>query len=160
MDSCAYLPQFIIGTNLQACRDALVSKSGDRLHLLERTNIDLQVQNSIVPSVLNLARFKVSGKLPNLHVNLSDAKYKTLMRLIDVAIPQFGEESEKHRSRPSPSYIDAEPVLPLSAGLFSPTGPEYNVDDDHSETEHASSNRDDMFFEASDGTSEVIYINT
>jgi vacuolar protein sorting-associated protein 13A/C len=32
---------------------------------------------------------------------------------------------------------------------------EYNVDDNQSETEHASTNRDDIFFEASDGTSEV-----
>lgn len=145
---------------MQACRDALTSKSGNHLHLLERTNIDLQVQNSIVPSALNLARFKVSGKLPSLHVNLSDAKYKTLMRLIDVTIPQFGEESEKrHKPKSSPPYIDTESiVLPLSAGLFSPTGPEYNVDDDQSETEQASTKRDDIFFEASDGTSVVVDI--
>jgi len=149
-----------MGTNLQACRDALTSKSGDHLHLLERTNIDLQVQNSIVPSALSLTRFKVSGKLPSLHVNLSDTKYKTLMRLIDVTIPQFGEESEKrYKSKSSQPYIETEPiVLPLSAGLFSPAGLEYNVDDDQSETERASTNRDDVFFEASDGTSEVVDI--
>ncbi|KAG9314366.1 N-terminal region of Chorein, a TM vesicle-mediated sorter-domain-containing protein [Chiua virens] len=146
--------QFIMGTDLQACRDALTSKSGNHLHLLERTNIDLQVQNSIVPSALNVARFKVSGKLPTLHVNLSDTKYKTLMRLIDVTIPRLGEDSEK-KDKPSPPYVSTESaVLPLSAGLFSPTGPEYNVDDKKSETEHASANRDDIFFEANDGTSE------
>ena len=150
-----------MGTNLQACRDALTSKSGDHLHLLERTNIDLQVQNSIVPTALDLARFKVSGKLPSLHVNLSDAKYKTLMRLIDVTIPHFGDESQKgYKPKSSPPYIGTESiVLPLSAGLFSPTGLEYNVDDSHSETERASTNRDDIFFEASDGTSEVVDID-
>lgn len=157
-DPSPHLSQFIIGTNLQACRDALVSESGNHLHLLERTNIDLQVQNSIVPSALSLARFKIFGKLPSLHVNLSDAKYWTLMRLIDVTIPQCGEDSEKHKSRSSQSYIDTEStVLPLSAGLFSPTGLEYNVEDDHSETELASSNRGDIFFEASDGTLEVVH---
>lgn len=146
-----------MGTNLQACRDALTSKSGNHLHLLERTNIDLQVQNSIVPSALSLTRFKVSGKLPSLHVNLSDTKYKTLMRLIDVTIPQFGEESEKrYKPKSSQPYTETEPVLPLSAGLFSPAGLEYNVDDDQSETEQASTNRDEVFFEASDGTSEVV----
>lgn len=149
-----------MGTNLQACRDALTSKNGNHLHLLERTNIDLQVQNSIVPSALNLARFKVSGKLPSLHVNLSDTKYKTLMRLIDVTIPQFGEESEKrYKPKSSPPYTDTESiVLPLSTGLFSPTALEYNVDDNQSETEYASTYRDDVFFEASDGTSEVVDI--
>ena len=139
------------------CRDALTSKTGNHLHLLERTNIEFQVQNSIVPSALTLARFKVSGKLPSLHVNLSDTKYKTLMRLVDVTIPRLGEESEKrYKPKSSPGYIDTESiVMPLSTGLFSPTGLEYNVDDDQSETEPASTNRDEIFFEASDGTSEV-----
>ncbi|KAF9229286.1 vacuolar protein sorting-associated protein 13 [Gyrodon lividus] len=142
---------FVIGTNLQACHDALTSKKRDYLHLLERTNIDLQVQNSIVPSALNLARFKVSGQLPSLHINVSDAKYKILMRLIDVAIPQLGEELDESE-KPSTPHIDkASIALPLSAGLFSPTGPEYNVDDAQSDT---GANRDE-FFEASDGTSEI-----
>ncbi|KAF8846387.1 vacuolar protein sorting-associated protein 13 [Paxillus ammoniavirescens] len=144
--------QFVIGPNLQDCRDALTSKKRDYLHLLERTNIDLQVQNSIVPSALNLARFKVAGKLPSLHINVSDAKYKTLMRLIDVAIPQLGEQLDENE-RLSTQHIDKTPTaLPLSAGLFSPTGPEYNVDDVQSDT---GDNHDDMFFEASDGTSEI-----
>jgi vacuolar protein sorting-associated protein 13A/C len=139
---------------LQDCRDALTSKKRDYLHLLERTNIDLQVQNSIVPSALNLARFKVAGKLPSLHINVSDAKYKILMRLIDVAIPQLGEQLDENEKL-STQHVDKTPTtLPLSAGLFSPTGPEYNVDDAQSDT---GANHDDMFFEASDGTSEVLH---
>ncbi|EEB88478.1 hypothetical protein MPER_13665, partial [Moniliophthora perniciosa FA553] len=42
--------QFIIGNDLQSCLDALNADSGDSLHLLERINIDLLVQNSIVPT--------------------------------------------------------------------------------------------------------------
>ncbi|KAG6336571.1 hypothetical protein ID866_2509 [Astraeus odoratus] len=132
--------QFVVGNDLRACRDALVSEGDDFLHLLERTNIELRVQNSIVPSAINLARFKVAGKLPSLHVNVSDAKYKTLMRLIDVAIPNFDESEEELELEP----VDRGPsVVPLSAGLFSPTGLEYNIDDSQSETEEGGSDRTD-----------------
>lgn len=121
---------------------------------MERTSIELRVQSSIVPSAINLARFKVAGKLPNLHVNVSDAKYKILMRLIDVAIPNLDEDLEgKAESR----QTDIPPVIvPLSTGLFGSTGPEYNIEDPLSEAEDTSNSRKDIFFDASDGTSQVI----
>ncbi|KAG2159854.1 vacuolar protein sorting-associated protein 13 [Suillus bovinus] len=145
--------QFVLGNDLQACRDALTSEKSDTLHLLERININLLVQNSIVPSAVNLARFKISGKLPSLQVNISDAKYKSLMRIIDVAIPNFDEGGEQ---KPPQMHIDsASLVLPLSAGLFGPVDTEYNVDDhDEVDSESASTHRDDLFFEASDGSLE------
>jgi vacuolar protein sorting-associated protein 13A/C len=83
--------QFLLGNDLESCRRALISDNGDSLHLLERTNITLQVQNSIVPKALALARMKVAGNLPQLRLNFSDAKYKTLMKLVDVTIPQFDD---------------------------------------------------------------------
>jgi len=144
--------QFVLGNDLQACRDALTSEKSDTLHLLERINVNLRVQNSIVPSALNLARFKISGKLPSLQVNVSDAKYKALMRIIDVAIPNFDESGDQ---KPPQPHIDAATLaLPLSAGLFGPVGTEYNVDDDGANSEDASTHRDDLFFEASDGSLE------
>ncbi|KIY52729.1 hypothetical protein FISHEDRAFT_63685 [Fistulina hepatica ATCC 64428] len=84
--------QFVIGSDLRSCRDALASEY-DTLHLLERINVDLQIENSIAPTAYNLPRIKVAGKLPTLQVNMSDSKYKALMRLIDVCIPKFGDES-------------------------------------------------------------------
>lgn len=144
--------QFVLGNDLQVCRDALTSEKSDTLHLLERININLLVQNSIVPSAVNLARFKISGKLPSLQVNVSDAKYKALMRIIDVAIPNFDDGGDQ---KPPQMHIDTAPLaLPLSAGLFGPVGTEYNVDDDGADSEAASTHRDDLFFEASDGSLE------
>ncbi|KAL4070939.1 vacuolar protein sorting-associated protein 13 [Scleroderma citrinum] len=143
-----YPVQFVVGYDLQSCRDALVSENGDFLHLLERTNIELKVQSSIVPNAVNLTRFKVSGKLPSLHINISDAKYKILMRLIDVTIPNFNDSEE---SRP----VDQGPIaVPLSAGLFRSTGPEYNVEDSQPELKEGSSDFGDIFFEAKDGVSQ------
>ncbi|KAH9944371.1 vacuolar protein sorting-associated protein 13 [Epithele typhae] len=90
--------QFLIGDDLDSCLKALRSKEQDNLHLLERTNFNLQVQNSIVPTAYSLARFKLSGHLPVLEVNMSDTKYKALMRLIDVAIPHFDDGAAEARA--------------------------------------------------------------
>ncbi|KAJ7038206.1 vacuolar protein sorting-associated protein 13 [Mycena alexandri] len=143
--------QFVLGNDLQSCQDALTSDAKDSLHLLERINLDLQVQNSIVPTAFNLAKFKVSGHLPSLQVNLSDTKYKALMRLIDVCIPKFGEESTA--VTPPPMVKTASSAFQLPAGLFSQSETEYNVADEEDEAEDADdddANGEDTFFEAND----------
>ncbi|PFH54473.1 hypothetical protein AMATHDRAFT_72271 [Amanita thiersii Skay4041] len=114
--------QFVIGDNLQACRNALPSDSVDTLHLLERVNIELQLQNSIVPTVVSLARFKIAGKLPHLKINFSDSKYKALMRLIDVCVPSLDGEEEASQ--------DVAQGFPLTEAFFGPTGLEYHSDTD------------------------------
>ncbi|KAG6898100.1 hypothetical protein C0992_005427 [Termitomyces sp. T32_za158] len=144
---------FIIGNNLKTCLDALDSKSSGYLHLLERINIDLQVQNSIVPTVLSLARFKVSGKLPSLRLNFSDQKYKALMRLIDVCIPQFANEKglQVDMSRSMANLMPVSFALPHV--LFGSVNKEYaaEIDSDENDNEDDSSH-EDLFFEADDGT--------
>jgi vacuolar protein sorting-associated protein 13A/C len=118
--------QFILGGDLQSCRNALNSRDDSSLHLIERISIDLQVQNSIVPSVANLARFKISGKLPTLQLNFSDTKYKSILRLVDVTIPKFGDEI--HPGTDSTAGIS--PSYQLPSGLFDLPATEYNVDDE------------------------------
>jgi vacuolar protein sorting-associated protein 13A/C len=132
----------------------LTSDASDSLHLLERININLQVQNSIVPGALNLARIKVSGKLPTLQVNLSDTKYKALMRLIDVCIPKFDNESEVDISPPLQMGL-APGGFRLPSGLFGKTGMEYNIDEEEGDDDDGSSTREEQFFEAEDGNIEV-----
>jgi vacuolar protein sorting-associated protein 13A/C len=79
-----------------------------------------------VPSVVNLARFKVSGKLPTLQLNFSDSKYKSVLRLVDVTIPKFdnGDHSAVDSAVATPSGYQ------LSSGLFDLPETEYNVDDE------------------------------
>jgi vacuolar protein sorting-associated protein 13A/C len=146
--------QFIIGDNLQSCRDALTPESKDSLHLLEKIDVDLQIYKSIVPAALNLAQFKVSGTLPTLQVNFSDSKYKSLMRLIDVCIPHFEDEPELQKtdiSQPRPTISGGFPLFGLSET-------EYNVDTDEEEDEKnqpdgdSVSKEDEQFFEAEDGS--------
>ncbi|KAI9512588.1 hypothetical protein F5148DRAFT_973480 [Russula earlei] len=121
--------QFILGGDLQSCKNALNSRNDSSLHLIERINIDLLVQTSIVPSVANLARFKISGKLPTLQLNFSDSKYKSILRLLDVTIPKFNNGDH--------SAIESTAIIPsgyqLSAGLFDLPHTEYNVHDEDDE---------------------------
>ncbi|EJD03959.1 vacuolar protein sorting-associated protein vps13 [Fomitiporia mediterranea MF3/22] len=117
--------QFVIGDSLDACRSALQAEEPDpRLHLLERVNIDLLAQNSIVPSARSIARLKMSGRLPNLHVNFSDSKYKTLMRLLDVSLPRLDDDSNA-----SQAGRRDKPAFQPSVELFGSGQAEYVVDD-------------------------------
>ena len=111
---------------MQSCRNALISLNNSSLHIIERVSIDLQVQNSIVPSVVSLARFKISGKLPTLQLNFSDSKYKSILRLIDVTIPKFDNSVADSNAVVSSDYH-------LSSGLFDLPETEYNVDETDSE---------------------------
>ncbi|KAI0669883.1 vacuolar protein sorting-associated protein 13 [Trametes maxima] len=161
--------QFLIGDDLDSCLKALRSKENDNLHLLERTNFDLQVQNSIVPTAYTLARFKVSGHLPALQVNMSDTKYKALMRLIDVSIPHFDDaEQAPDRAytaqKPLPPQRYAPPGFMIPSGFFGPAPEEeYEIETDDEDQATAPAKRpelptareddnDDEFFEADPGT--------
>ena len=89
-----------------------------------------------MPSVVSLARFKISGKLPTLQLNFSDSKYKSILRLIDVTIPRFDS-----------SVVDSNAVVPsdypLSSGLFDLPETEYNVDEsDYEDAEDGQSAED------------------
>ncbi|RDX55846.1 vacuolar protein sorting-associated protein 13 [Lentinus brumalis] len=162
--------QFLVGDDLNSCLNALRSNENDNLHLLERTNFDLQVQNSIVPTAYSLARFKVSGHLPTLQVNMSDTKYKALMRLIDVAIPHFDDEAEARAysaQRPSTTQRHASGAFKIPAGFFGANTDDYAIETDDEDAQSAHSvvqaphkpethqdqgEGDDEFFEADPGT--------
>lgn len=136
---------------MEACRSALVSENHDSLHLLERISVDLRIDKSIVPTAINLAQFKVSGTLPSLQVNISDAKYKSLMRLIDVCIPHFGDEENA-----SPLSQPNRNPFQLPTTLFGQSDHEYNIDDDDDDDQQpAPVSQEEQFFEAEDGSSEV-----
>ncbi|KAG8963047.1 hypothetical protein FRC03_003482 [Tulasnella sp. 419] len=121
--------QLVIGSDMETSLRALASEdeAGRELHLLERINMEFSVQTSIVPDALNLARFKVAGKLPSLNINFSTAKYKSMMRMIDVAIPKLGDEEKK----PDVATIKTSTARPdafkLPSNVFS-RAKEYNID--------------------------------
>jgi len=71
-----FVVQLLMGSSLQVCLDALeghhhgaVDGVGE-LHILERTSLKFLAQNCIINDAPNLTRFKVSGSLPSLQLNV------------------------------------------------------------------------------------------
>lgn len=85
--------QIVLGDRLEACMNALQSDQAGPLHVLGKINMDWTAESSIVSHLPNFARFKMSGHLPDLSINFSDRKYRSLMRMIDIAVPHFGSIS-------------------------------------------------------------------
>lgn len=96
--------QVLIGPSIEETKAQLVHENKElHMHVVEQINIDFLVQMSILPKAPNLAKLRVSGHLPLLHVTASDTKYKSLMKLIDVAIPKFGENTTEEQPEPKQS---------------------------------------------------------
>lgn len=135
--------------------DALTGPSKDNLHLLERININFQIQKSIVPTAVSLSQIKVAGNLPSLQMNLSDAKYHSLMRLIDVAIPKFDNDVPKPPTSKASDRTESASRHQLpSTNLFTPASEvEYTLSDD--EDDDSDDDTKDEFFEADSGLSHV-----
>ncbi len=84
--------QVLIGPSVDETKLQLVEKNEQRpLHVVDKINVDFVVELSILPKAPNLTKFKISGHMPVLQISASDSKYKTLMRIIDVAIPKLGD---------------------------------------------------------------------
>ncbi|KAG9239707.1 putative vacuolar protein sorting-associated protein 13 [Amylocarpus encephaloides] len=85
--------QLLIGPSIKETKAQLESRDDSQaMHIVEKINIDLIVQLSIIPKAPNLTKVKLSGHLPVLHVSASDKKYKNLMRIIEVAIPNLDSD--------------------------------------------------------------------
>lgn len=109
--------QILIGPSVEVTKQQLVEKDDQlMLHVVDKINVNFIVEASILPKAPNLTKFKVSGHLPVLHASASDSKYKTLMRIIEVAIPWAGGD----RSQPAQEGQSAKrPRLASSASARS-----------------------------------------
>jgi vacuolar protein sorting-associated protein 13A/C len=86
--------QVLIGPGVEATKAQLNANEQSRnFHIIDRINVDFALEMCIVPKVTQLTRTRISGHLPELHASMSDTKYKGLMKLIDIAIPQFEDKT-------------------------------------------------------------------
>ncbi|KAI0121317.1 hypothetical protein BJ170DRAFT_141833 [Xylariales sp. AK1849] len=108
--------QVLIGPSIDETKTQLVEKDDTRMyHIVEKINLDFVVAMSILPKAPNLTKMKISGHMPVLHAAVSDTKYKSLMKLIDVAIPNFGGEKKQQSQAPPQQQPPKRPRLPSSA---------------------------------------------
>ena len=90
--------QVLMGPGIEATRAELDAKADlKNMHIIDRINMEFLVEMSIIPKAPDITRFRVSGTLPVLHASISDKKYKNLMRLLDVAIPKFGDDESSKK---------------------------------------------------------------
>ena len=71
----------LIGTNTKECLWQLhdhAPRNGVDARFIERIDMNFLVEMCILPGKTEFTKFKISGQLPLLSVNLSDSKYKIL----------------------------------------------------------------------------------
>lgn len=54
------------------------------LHFIERVNMAFLVEMCILPKETSFTWLKISGNIPRLHLNLSDRKYRALLKTLDL----------------------------------------------------------------------------
>ncbi|XP_060115875.1 intermembrane lipid transfer protein VPS13C isoform X1 [Heteronotia binoei] len=76
------------------------------LHILQPMDIDIQLAKSMVEKDIRMAKFKVSGELPLVHLRISDQKIKGVFELIDsIPLPQKPVVSASSAKTPVISVI-------------------------------------------------------
>ncbi|EMC98060.1 hypothetical protein BAUCODRAFT_32061 [Baudoinia panamericana UAMH 10762] len=99
--------QVLIGTTVEETKKQLDENASSKdFHIVERINMDFSIQACIIPTAADLTKFRVVGHLPILHAKFSDAKYKSLMKLLEFAIPKFDDEPKE--AAPKPAMSDAD----------------------------------------------------
>lgn len=82
--------QLLLGPGIEATKEQLnATEDPKNLRIIDRINMDFLLETSIMPKATDLTKTRISGHMPVLHASISDSKYKSLMKLIDIAVPKF-----------------------------------------------------------------------
>ncbi|KAA1100602.1 hypothetical protein PGTUg99_027292 [Puccinia graminis f. sp. tritici] len=107
--------QLLLDKSFEKCLVALDEPRGhEEAHLIERISMSFNVFNCMVDNAPNLTRFKVQGDLPELRVNFSDRKYNIVMSMIDVALPNFKDESETEKASENDKHKETALKAPIN----------------------------------------------
>ncbi|XP_007638289.1 vacuolar protein sorting-associated protein 13C isoform X1 [Cricetulus griseus] len=111
------------------------------MHILQPMDIHVELAKAMVEKDIRMARFKVSGGLPLMHVRISDQKIKDTLCLINsIPLPQKSSTQSPERQ------VASIPVL--SGGTKGLLGTSLLLDGVESES-------DDEYFDAEDGESQT-----
>ncbi|KAG2213335.1 hypothetical protein INT46_007194 [Mucor plumbeus] len=92
----------LIGSNTEECLWQLQGhppRNGVDARFIERIDMNFLIELCILPGKTEFTKFKVSGHLPLLSINLSDSKYKILMRIVDFIVPNSDNSSSIDQSQ-------------------------------------------------------------
>ncbi|CAO0798122.1 unnamed protein product [Mucor circinelloides] len=91
----------LIGSNTKECLWQLQGhppRHGVDARFVERIDMNFLIELCILPGKTEFTKIKVSGQLPLLSINLSDSKYKILMRIVDFIVPKTEDDSNTSAS--------------------------------------------------------------
>lgn len=110
--------QVLIGPTIKSTIEQLHNSDGNTSTILDKLDMKMLLELSILPKAPNLAKIRVTANLPSFIAKMNDYQYKIMMQLIDKCMPDFsiGEESEEPKSS-SPLNL----VQPMDSSL--------NIDD-------------------------------
>ncbi|OQO13215.1 hypothetical protein B0A48_01443 [Cryoendolithus antarcticus] len=121
--------QVLIGNTVEDTRKTLEPDNDSRAyHIVDRINMDLTIAACIIPKAGDLTKFSITGHLPVLHAMISDSKYKSLMKLLDFAIPKTDDapadetrpiSPEGQRTRPRQKSIMDQGGRPRQSSISS-----------------------------------------
>ncbi|KAK9463382.1 uncharacterized protein V1516DRAFT_644614 [Lipomyces oligophaga] len=102
--------QVLVGPNVEETIAQLYASTVQHkeFHIVDKINMSLLVEISIVAQTSNLTKLRVSAHLPVLHVSISDVKYKTLMHLINTSVPKLSFVDEDDLSYMNMPLEDSE----------------------------------------------------
>lgn len=142
--------QILIGSNVRDTMKQLHNKVSDSpASVVDKTNMDFLVEISILPDAHSLTKFKVSGTLPKFGASMSDSKYKIMMSLIDVCIPNLSfdmddDDSSHELTRVNSSEHDQDAANRPRGRSFSITPADLvlpDIDDSDSESSTIASSK-------------------
>jgi vacuolar protein sorting-associated protein 13A/C len=97
--------QVVVGQSVEACLNIVrTPDSDDPQHVLNRVNMEFLVETSILSDAYDLPAFKISGRLPLLHINFSDLKYRTIMNILDLISPPQPDAAARPESTISQTF--------------------------------------------------------
>lgn len=132
--------QVLLGPGIEATRAQLETQDDSKnMHIVDRINMAFLLENSIIPKAPDITKIRISGSMPVLHASISDKKYKSLMRLLEVAIPRFESPEPKasahtQEARPQPPAEDPKAKRKSVQLLESKGMPVIDHDSDSEET--------------------------
>jgi len=96
--------QLLLGSSMDETRKQLDTPDANKsLHIVDKINMEFKVETCIIPKATDLTKFRITGHLPVLHASVSDAKYKSLMKLLEVAIPKFDSDDDEVKKEVKPA---------------------------------------------------------
>ncbi|CAI2166885.1 9593_t:CDS:10 [Funneliformis geosporum] len=86
--------QLLVGQSVDRCLDQIRNTDSNYdLHVIDRINMQFNVEMSILPRATYLTKFRVTGHVPLLKANFSDRKYKIIMNIIEKITPASTKEN-------------------------------------------------------------------